>query len=115
MFKNPLKDPHTKASTANDQIAITNINTRATIDEIAAAFRAFGEFETCRLNLTPRNESLGYAFIKYKSPQAASQALQNMNDFRIRGKPIKVGWARSNDNDDQGPAPGYTPGYARRN
>lgn len=78
-----------------NSIAITNLNFRTTVDDIYYAFSKFGEITECRLILSERNESKGFAFITYKRAHDANAALDQMNGFKIDGREIKVGRPKS--------------------
>lgn len=100
MYQNPLFNEKEKRDPASmSEIVVTNLNFRTTIDQIAHAFSPFGEFEQCRLMLTERSESRCFAFIKYKLPQSAQRAIQEMNEFSMLGRRIEVAWAVGKNED----------------
>ncbi|OHT11842.1 hypothetical protein TRFO_18518 [Tritrichomonas foetus] len=84
----------------SQEIAITNLNFRTSIDDIYQAFSKFGELTSCRLQLNDRNESKGYAFISYRRNREATEAINEMNGFHMDGREIRVAWSVSSQSKD---------------
>ena len=82
----------------SQEIAITNLNHRTTVDDIYRAFSKFGELASCRLLLNDRNESKGYAFISYNLSRQALEAINEMNGFHMDGNVISVAWSSKSHN-----------------
>lgn len=82
-------------SLMSQEIAITNLNFRTTVDDIYQAFSKFGKLNSCRLLLNDRNESKGYAFITYSLTREAQEAIHSMNGFHMDGREIRVDWSSS--------------------
>ena len=79
----------------SSSIAVTNLNFRTPVDDIYHAFSQVGELVECRLILSERNESKGFAFLTYKRSRDANEAINRMNGFHLDGREIKVGWANT--------------------
>lgn len=75
------------------EIAITDLCFRTKVDDIYEAFRKFGEISDCHIVLNERNESCGYGFITYKSHRDAVAAINNMDNFCMDGRLIRVAFA----------------------
>ena len=81
-----------------EDISITNLYFRTTVDEIYDAFSAFGTIVRCQLIVNDRGESKGYAFLKYQTSQEGMRAIQHMNNFKFNGRPIFVNWGTPKPN-----------------
>lgn len=79
----------------NDEIAITNLYFRTTVEEIYDAFSPFGKLVQCRMLINERGESKGYAFVKYQTSQDGQRAIHHMNNFHMNGKAINVNWSNT--------------------
>ena len=55
------------------------------------AFTPFGPIRTCQLSWDPvLQKHKGFAFVEYEIPEAASLALEQMNNAMLGGRNIKV-------------------------
>ncbi|KAF1742284.1 hypothetical protein MXB_2936 [Myxobolus squamalis] len=63
--------------------------------EVHSLFSTIGEVESCKLVRSKETkQSLGYAFVKFKNPENASQAVKKLNKITLGNKVIKVSHAR---------------------
>ncbi|KAF0989961.1 hypothetical protein HZS_6828 [Henneguya salminicola] len=63
--------------------------------EVQSLFSTIGEVETCKLVRSKETkQSLGYAFVKYKNHEHASEAVKKLNKITLGNKVIKVSYAR---------------------
>eukprot|EP01112_Ceratiomyxa_fruticulosa_P022231 TRINITY_DN8083_c0_g1_i1.p1 TRINITY_DN8083_c0_g1~~TRINITY_DN8083_c0_g1_i1.p1 ORF type:complete len:312 (+),score=65.33 TRINITY_DN8083_c0_g1_i1:92-1027(+) len=62
-----------------------------TSEDLENIFLRFGEIESCKVMVNlDTGLSKGFGFVKYRSPEAAKQALQEMNGAEVQGKQIQV-------------------------
>ena len=61
-------------------------------------FSKFGEVEFARVNLDRenKNRSKGFGFVVFKNPEDAAKAQAEMNEKELRGRAIRVDFAREN-------------------
>ena len=61
-------------------------------------FEAYGPVESVKIVYDKENNmSKGYGFVKYRSPQSASLAINNLNAYPILNKRLKVAYAKPED------------------
>ncbi|KAK4705360.1 RNA-binding protein 23/39, partial [Phenoliferia sp. Uapishka_3] len=71
---------------------VGSLNFALTESDIRQVFQPFGEVEVVDLHKDPvTGKSKGYAFVQFKDPKDAVQALEKMNNFSLAGREIKVG------------------------
>ena len=73
-------------------LIVNYIPTPVTDEELRQMFAQFGEVESARVivDREMNNHPKGYGFVKFRTPEAAASAIQNMNGFEILGKRLKV-------------------------
>ncbi|KAJ3162059.1 RNA-binding protein 39 [Geranomyces michiganensis] len=85
------------AAAARAEIPITRVyigslHFSLTEDDLKAVFEPFGPIDKIDLHKDPlTGKSRGYAFVNYRNPEDAKQAMDKMNGFEIMGRAIKVG------------------------
>eukprot|EP00760_Papus_ankaliazontas_P022851 PhM_4_TR19047/c2_g1_i1/m.57775/K13208/ELAVL2_3_4; ELAV like protein 2/3/4 len=58
-------------------------------------FEAYGPVDSVKIVYDKENNmSKGYGFVKYRSPQSASLAINNLNGYPILNKRLKVAYAK---------------------
>lgn len=75
-------------------ISVTNLHFKVTVDDLYDCFSQVGELSECRLILSERNETRGFAFITFKKPNDANRALDQLSDFKFYGRPIKLNYSK---------------------
>lgn len=79
------------AGPASHRIYVGNVYFGMTEDELAEAFKPFGDIEYVNLQRDPDGRSKGYAFVQYKTKQAADQAIEKMHGTILAGRPLRIG------------------------
>uniref|UniRef100_U9UN45 RRM domain-containing protein n=1 Tax=Rhizophagus irregularis (strain DAOM 181602 / DAOM 197198 / MUCL 43194) TaxID=747089 RepID=U9UN45_RHIID len=77
---------------AYHRLYVGSVHFNLTEDDLRQVFEPFGPLEFVNLHKDPETgRSRGFAFIQYKNPEDAKQALEKMNGFELAGRTIKVG------------------------
>lgn len=79
------------AGPASHRIYVGNVYFGMTENELAEAFQPFGDIEYVNLQRDPDGRSKGYAFVQYKSKQAADEAIAKMHGTVLAGRPLRIG------------------------
>ncbi|KND03989.1 CC1-like family splicing factor [Spizellomyces punctatus DAOM BR117] len=81
-----------KAELQSNRLYIGSLHFNLTEDDLKAVFEPFGAIDHINLHKDPdTGRSRGFAFVHYKNPADAKQAMEKMNGFEIMGRAIKVG------------------------
>jgi RNA recognition motif-containing protein len=73
---------------------VGSINFEVREDTVRQAFMPFGPIRLCQLSWDAvLQKHKGFAFVEYEIPEAASLALDQMNNALLGGRSIKVGVA----------------------
>lgn len=71
---------------------VGSLNFALTESDIRQVFQPFGQVELVDLHKDPiTGKSKGFAFVQFRDPKDAMEALQKMNNFNLAGREIKVG------------------------
>ncbi|KAI5478962.1 RNA splicing factor Pad-1 [Pseudohyphozyma bogoriensis] len=71
---------------------VGSLNFALTESDVRQVFQPFGDVDVVDLQKDPvTGKSKGYAFVQFKDPKDAMQALEKMNNFPLAGREIKVG------------------------
>ncbi|XP_046386146.1 ELAV-like protein 1 [Ischnura elegans] len=66
-----------------------------TQEDIRSLFSSVGQVDNCKLiRDKSTGQSLGYAFVSYRSQEEADKAIKTLNGLRLQNKTIKVSYAR---------------------
>lgn len=79
------------AGPAAHRIYVGNVYFGMTDNELTEVFKPFGEIEYVNLQRDPDGRSKGYAFVQYKTKQAADEAIEKMHGFVLAGRPLRIG------------------------
>lgn len=79
------------AGPASHRIYVGNVYFGMTENELTEVFKPFGEIEYVNLQRDPDGRSKGYAFVQYKTKQAADEAIEKMHGFVLAGRPLRIG------------------------
>ncbi|XP_071449140.1 ELAV-like protein 1 [Hetaerina americana] len=64
-------------------------------EDIRSLFSSVGQVDNCKLiRDKSTGQSLGYAFVSYRSQEEADKAIKTLNGLRLQNKTIKVSYAR---------------------
>ncbi|MCC6536222.1 MAG: RNA-binding protein [Bryobacterales bacterium] len=76
-------------------IFVGNLSYQTSQDELYAAFAQYGTVERVNI-ITDRDtgQPRGFAFVEMSDPQAAQQAIENLNGASLNGRPLNVNEAR---------------------
>eukprot|EP01133_Synstelium_polycarpum_P017111 gene17111-20382_t len=86
------KSESTKPEHLQSRVYIGNIHFSLTEADLTVAFAPYGPIKSLNLSKDPTTgKSKGYCFIEYSYPDAATNAIQHMNQQVMAGRPIKVG------------------------
>ena len=81
-------------NTANDptlyKLYVGSINFSLNEDDVRSVFEPFGELDNVHLGTDDEGRSRGHAFIKYKRIEDAKMAAEQMNNFYLAGRHIRV-------------------------
>ncbi|RIA97040.1 hypothetical protein C1645_732744 [Glomus cerebriforme] len=84
---------------AYHRLYVGSVHFNLTEDDLRQVFEPFGPLEFVNLHKDPETgRSRGFAFIQYKNPEDAKQALEKMNGFELAGRTIKVGLVTDKSN-----------------
>ncbi|KAB5596525.1 Polyadenylate-binding protein, cytoplasmic and nuclear [Ceratobasidium theobromae] len=75
-------------------IYVKNLDTDVTEAEFKAMFEPFGTITSAVLQTDNEGKSRGFGFVNYEKHEEAEQAVTEMNDREIKGKPLYVGRAQ---------------------
>lgn len=80
----------------NETVFAGNLAFSVQVDELRAAFEAFGPVVSCRI-LEDRDSgySRGYGFVQMKDAGDAVRAIQELSGKLLRGRPLRCAWATS--------------------
>lgn len=80
------------------KIFVGNLSWDATEDLLREEFQKFGELLSVRIVTDPQSgRSRGFAFIEFAIEEAGNKAVQEMDNFALLGRPIRVSKARQED------------------
>jgi hypothetical protein len=80
------------AGPAGHRVYVGSIQYVVTPDHIKTVFQAFGTVLSC--GLVPNADKTGhkgYGFVEFQTEKEAKDAIENMNNFELCGRPLKVG------------------------
>lgn len=75
-------------------VFVKNIELSITDDEFRALFEPFGAITSSYLGKDAEEKSKGFGFVNFESHEAASKAVEELNDKEIKGQKIYVGRAQ---------------------
>ena len=84
------------------KIFVGNLSWHTTEDGMRDAFERFGEIEFARV-VTDREtgRSRGFGFVTFTTPDAAQNAIAEMDGVELDGRPLKVSEARERQRNDR--------------
>ncbi|CAG8786908.1 11736_t:CDS:10 [Gigaspora margarita] len=75
---------------AYHRLYVGSVHFNLTEDDLRQVFEPFGPLEFVNLHKDPETgRSRGFAFIQYKNPEDAKQALEKMNGFELAGRTVR--------------------------
>lgn len=82
------------------RIHIGNVPVEIDSSKLRSIFESFGKITEVQLPEDPSqmHNHRGYGFISYDTHQSAQDAVDQMNDFELLGRRLKVNWASSTSN-----------------
>eukprot|EP00923_Selenidium_pygospionis_P012754 GHVN01021818.1.p1 GENE.GHVN01021818.1~~GHVN01021818.1.p1 ORF type:complete len:184 (+),score=19.78 GHVN01021818.1:483-1034(+) len=84
------RDPGLRKS-GNGNIFVKNLDKSIDNKALYDTFSLFGNILSCKVATDDNGRSLGYGFVHYESPQAASRAVERVNGMQIGAKLVFVG------------------------
>ena len=77
---------------------VSNLNFSVTGDHLKKLFSAFGEVVSATvINDRETNRSRGFGFVEMSSEDAAKQAISELNNKEVEGRPMSVSVARERE------------------
>lgn len=89
--RNPDAAGGSHGSAPFHRLYVGNIHFSITESDLQNVFKPFGELEFVQLQKDENGRSKGYAFVQFRDPNNAREALEKMNGFDLAGRPIRVG------------------------
>ena len=82
-----------------NKVFIGNLPWKTTSDDLAALLRDRGyAFRSARvIEERDTGKSRGFAFVEFETPEGAEQAIENLNDYVLDGRPLIVSEAREKE------------------
>ncbi|KAJ5167306.1 uncharacterized protein N7482_006087 [Penicillium canariense] len=108
--RNPEASSGPSHSAPFHRLYVGNVHFSITENDLQNVFEPFGELEFVQLQKDETGRSKGYAFVQFRDPNQAREALEKMNGFDLAGRAIRVGLGNdkftpdSNANRQQGPS-----------
>ncbi|KAJ5096567.1 RNA-binding protein rsd1 [Penicillium angulare] len=108
--RNPEASSGPQHSAPFHRLYVGNVHFSITENDLQNVFEPFGELEFVQLQKDETGRSKGYAFVQFRDPNQAREALEKMNGFDLAGRAIRVGLGNdkftpeSNSNRPQGPS-----------
>lgn len=88
-----LADPNFKKiqSSGRGNVTLRNLDPSIDTKQLHEAFQQYGEVISCRIPKGKNGEHFGVAYIQFKNPDDAKQAIEEMKGMTINDKPIYIG------------------------
>ncbi|KAJ5786660.1 uncharacterized protein N7503_011872 [Penicillium pulvis] len=112
--RNPEASSGPQHSAPFHRLYVGNVHFSITENDLQNVFEPFGELEFVQLQKDETSRSKGYAFVQFRDPNQARDALEKMNGFDLAGRAIRVGLGNdkftpdSNTTRPQGPSASQT-------
>ncbi len=85
------------------KLFVGNLSFQVSDIELEDAFRQYGAVASAKVIVDRRTgRSRGFGFVEMSAEDQAQQAIEALNGFEIKGRPINVGLARKQGEDDRG-------------
>lgn len=76
-------------------IYVGNLSYQATEDELRDAFAAHGDVQSVNVIVDRMTgQSRGFAFVEMATKEAGEAAIEALNGFELRGRPLRINEAR---------------------
>ncbi|KAJ5625010.1 hypothetical protein N7510_001319 [Penicillium lagena] len=89
--RNPEASSGQNHSAPFHRLYVGNVHFSITESDLQNVFEPFGELEFVQLQKDETGRSKGYAFVQFRDPNQARDALEKMNGFDLAGRAIRVG------------------------
>ncbi|CAI7584715.1 unnamed protein product [Penicillium pancosmium] len=89
--RNPDASSGPSHSAPFHRLYVGNVHFSITESDLQNVFEPFGELEFVQLQKDETGRSKGYAFVQFRDPNQARDALEKMNGFDLAGRAIRVG------------------------
>ncbi|KAJ5091295.1 hypothetical protein NUU61_006165 [Penicillium alfredii] len=89
--RNPAASSGPQHSAPFHRLYVGNVHFSITESDLQNVFEPFGELEFVQLQKDDTGRSKGYAFVQFRDPNQARDALEKMNGFDLAGRAIRVG------------------------
>ncbi|KAJ5578548.1 uncharacterized protein N7459_007512 [Penicillium hispanicum] len=89
--RNPEASSSSQHSAPFHRLYVGNVHFSITENDLQNVFEPFGELEFVQLQKDETGRSKGYAFVQFRDPNQAREALEKMNGFDLAGRAIRVG------------------------
>ncbi|KAJ5725271.1 uncharacterized protein N7483_006628 [Penicillium malachiteum] len=89
--RNPEASSGPQHSAPFHRLYVGNVHFSITETDLQNVFEPFGELEFVQLQKDETGRSKGYAFVQFRDPNQAREALEKMNGFDLAGRAIRVG------------------------
>ncbi|OQD78189.1 hypothetical protein PENDEC_c001G05079 [Penicillium decumbens] len=89
--RNPEASSSSGHSAPFHRLYVGNVHFSITETDLQNVFEPFGELEFVQLQKDETGRSKGYAFVQFRDPTQARDALEKMNGFDLAGRAIRVG------------------------
>ncbi|KAJ5614616.1 hypothetical protein N7528_008270 [Penicillium herquei] len=89
--RNPEASSGPQHSAPFHRLYVGNVHFSITENDLQNVFDPFGELEFVQLQKDETGRSKGYAFVQFRDPNQAREALEKMNGFDLAGRAIRVG------------------------
>ncbi|KAK0551345.1 Phosphatidylinositol-3-phosphatase SAC1 [Tilletia horrida] len=91
-MSSPVIDKNPSNANTAARLYVGSLHFKLTAEEVKTVFDPFGHVEYVDLHREPgTGKSKGFAFVQFRNPADAQQALAQMDGFQLAGRPIRVG------------------------
>ena len=71
-------------------LLIKNLDPRIEVAQLHDAFENFGEVISCKIATDAEGKSLGCGFVQFREEKDAVQAMQDLKEATINGRPVQI-------------------------
>lgn len=84
------KGDNKNAENSSLNLFVKNLALDTKPKELYELFKPFGEIISIKLKQNEKEECLGYGYVEYNNSKSANDAIETLNGFEFKGKPLSV-------------------------